>query len=197
MNPVLAAADELQRFCTRENWSYCFIGGLAVQRWGEPRNTRDADLTLVTGFGGEEPFVDKLLSAFQGRRSDAKSFALQYRVLLLEAANGTPLDIALGAMPFEKNSVQRSSLWQLPENTSLRTCSAEDLIVHKVFAGRERDWLDVEGVLLVQGSGLDFRQIREELEPLLALKDSPESLERFRKLCQKCGVLTPEDTERG
>ncbi len=188
MNPVLAAADELQRFCTQENWSYCFIGGLAVQRWGEPRNTRDADLTLVTGFGGEEPFVDRLLSAFKGRRADAKAFALQYRVLLLEASNGTPLDIALGAMPFEENSVQRSSLWLLPENTSLRTCSAEDLIVHKVFAGRERDWLDVEGVLLVQKSGLDFQQIRRELEPLLALKDSVESLEKFRRLCQKCGI---------
>ena len=188
MNPVLAAADELQRFCTQENWSYCFIGGLAVQRWGEPRNTRDADLTLVTGFGGEEPFVDRLLSAFKGRRADAKAFALQYRVLLLEASNGTPLDIALGAMPFEENSVQRSSLWLLPENTSLRTCSAEDLIVHKVFAGRERDWLDVEGVLLVQKCGLDFPQIHRELEPLLALKDSPESLEKFRRLCEKCGI---------
>ena len=36
-------------------------GGLAVQRWGEPRLTRDADLTLLTGFGKEARFASALL----------------------------------------------------------------------------------------------------------------------------------------
>ena len=139
MNSILEAANELQTFCSSAGWKFCFIGGLAVQRWGEPSQTQAADLTLITGFGNEELFVDQLLSTFQGRREDTKSFALRFRVLLLRAANGVPLDIALGAMPFEENSVARSSLWQLSENSQLRTCSAEDLIVHKAFAGRERD----------------------------------------------------------
>ncbi len=54
----------------------CFIGGLAVQRWGEPRQTRDVDLTLLTGFGTERPFVDELLDAFDARLSDAATFAM-------------------------------------------------------------------------------------------------------------------------
>jgi len=41
---VLAAAEEVQIFCQKHGWSFCFIGGLAVQRWGEPRLTQDADL---------------------------------------------------------------------------------------------------------------------------------------------------------
>lgn len=188
MNPVLSAAGELQEFCARRTWRFCFIGGLAVQRWGEPRNTQDADLTLLTGFGHEEPFVDELLSQFAGRRPDTKAFALQYRVLLLRAANGVPLDVALGAMSFEENSIVRSSLWVLPEQAALQTCSAEDLIVHKIFAGRERDWLDIEGVLLVRKCGLNLRQVREEVEPLLALKEEQESLRKFEKLCEKCGL---------
>lgn len=188
MNPVLAAAGELQLFCSRRAWRFCFIGGLAVQRWGEPRNTQDADLTLLTGFGHEEPFVDELLTHFDGRRTDTKAFALQYRVLLLRAANGIPLDVALGAMSFEENSIVRSSLWILPEQTALQTCSAEDLIVHKVFAGRERDWLDIEGVLLVQKDALNLKQVREETEPLLVLKNEPESLRKFERLCEKCGL---------
>ena len=54
MNAIFAAALDLQSFCDKHGWRCCFIGGLAVQRWGEPRMTRDADLTLLTGFGSED-----------------------------------------------------------------------------------------------------------------------------------------------
>jgi len=30
--------------------AFCFIGGIGVQGWGEPRFTHDADLALWTGF---------------------------------------------------------------------------------------------------------------------------------------------------
>ena len=76
----------------------------------------------------------------------------------------------------------------LPDALILRTCSAEDLIVHKVFASRDRDWLDVEGVLLVQGERLDLKLVRYELNPLLELKEQMESLDRFERLCRKCGI---------
>lgn len=49
MNSLLAAALELQEFCLANQWRFCFIGGLAVQRWGVPRNTGDVDATLLTG----------------------------------------------------------------------------------------------------------------------------------------------------
>ncbi|MGH3566599.1 MAG: hypothetical protein ACRDRH_11330 [Pseudonocardia sp.] len=40
----------------------------------------------------------------------------------------------------------------------------------KVFAGREKDWLDVEGVASRQGSRLNRRLVAVELHPLLELK---------------------------
>jgi hypothetical protein len=49
-----------QAFCDKQGWRACFVGGIAVQRWGEPRVTRDVDLTLLTGFGSEDDFVDLL-----------------------------------------------------------------------------------------------------------------------------------------
>jgi len=45
MNPIFAAAEEIQAFCRARDWRFCFIGGLANQRWGEPRLTQDVDLT--------------------------------------------------------------------------------------------------------------------------------------------------------
>jgi hypothetical protein len=58
---VIRAAAELQQVCEKQGWGFCFIGGLALQRWGEPRETVDVDLTLLTGFGNERPFVELLL----------------------------------------------------------------------------------------------------------------------------------------
>ena len=56
MLEVIRAAHELQLLCTAESWRFCLIGGLALQRWGEPRETIDVDLTLLTGFGEEDRF---------------------------------------------------------------------------------------------------------------------------------------------
>jgi hypothetical protein len=181
MNAIFAAALDLQGFCDKRGWRCCFIGGLAVQRWGEPRMTRDADLTLLTGFGTEETFIDPLLDAFEGRRSDARAFALNHRVLLARHPNNTPLDIALGALPFEEDSVRRSSLWNIGEG-ALRTCSADDLVIHKVFAGRDQDWLDVRGILVRSGHGLDLALIERELGPLLELKQASPHLAKLRLL---------------
>ena len=53
MNPIFAAALEVQAFCQARGVRFCFIGGLALQRWGEPRLTQDVDLTVISGFGRE------------------------------------------------------------------------------------------------------------------------------------------------
>ncbi len=175
MNPIFAAAAQIERFCADRQWPYCLIGGVAVQRWGEPRLTVDVDLTILTGFGQEPAFADALLAGFAGRIPDAHDFALRNRVLLLVAENRVPIDVSFGAMPFEERTIQRSSKFSIGPGVSLRTCSAEDLVVHKVFAGRDKDWADVAGIAARQADRLDEALIFRELEPLLELKGSPES----------------------
>ncbi len=171
MNPIFEAASEIERVCRRERFAFCFIGGLAVQRWGQPRMTADVDLTIMTGFGSEEPFVDALHGSFRGRLDDTKSFALRYRTLLLVATNGTHLDVSLGAMPFEERTIERASAFAISKTDTLTTCSAEDLVVHKAFASRDKDWLDITGIIERQRGRLDETVIWSELVPLLELKD--------------------------
>lgn len=182
LTPVLAAAAELVGFCRTNDWACCLIGGLAVQRWGEPRFTRDADLTLLTGFGGEERYVRLLLGHFSSRVADGMDFALRARVALLRSSQGVDLDVALGALPFEERSIERSSVHEFAPGCILPTCSAEDLIVHKAFAGRERDWADVRGIIARQGSALNLELVRSELKPLLAAKDDTDSLARLESM---------------
>ncbi len=68
------------------------------------------------------------------------------------------------------------------------TCSAEDLIIHKAFAGRNRDWADIEHVLERHGPHLNFQLIFDELRPLLELKEEPENEERLRRLMEREGL---------
>lgn len=185
MNPLFAAASEIEQFCVQRDWDFCFIGGIAVLKWGEPRLTLDVDLTLLTGYGNEEPFIEALVSGFRGRVEDTAGFARRHRVVLVRSDNGVPIDIALGALPFEERAVRRASRFDVGEGHALRVCSAEDLIVHKAFAGRDRDWVDVEGIVIRQSGSLDLELIWSELRPLLALKEDHGAELRLRELLHR------------
>ena len=71
MKDLVEEAADLQVFLEAQGWAFCFIGGLAIQRWSEPRLTKDMDLTLLTGFGNEGSFVDVLLMISRASCTDA------------------------------------------------------------------------------------------------------------------------------
>jgi len=179
---LLLAAVRVQSLLRERGWHFCFIGGVAIQRWGNPRFTTDIDLTLLTGFGAEESFVDPLLRDLQPRRPDAREFALRHRVLLARTPEGIEVDVALGALPFEERTIARASAWEIRDGAKLTTCSAEDLLTHKVFAGRGVDWGDAEQVLIRQCGKLNLAQVRAELGPLLELKGQPEAITKLDEL---------------
>lgn len=179
-NKLLTLAAQLQEFFEERRWPYCFIGGLAVQVWGEPRVTRDIDVCLLTRFSKEAEFIDELTSRFEERVPDAKSFALENRVLLLRH-QGIGIDIGLGGLLFEEHAVEESQIIEFLPGCSLRVISAENLIVMKAFAARDRDWLDIRGILVRQGAKLDRARILERLSPLVELKEEPEILVKLNR----------------
>ncbi len=187
-NRLLAAAAELQAFCARAGWKFCFIGGIAVQHWGEARLTRDADLTVFTGTGDEPRYVDTLLASFAPRMEGMRDFALRHRVLLLRASNGVPLDVSLGALDFENMAVERSLLVEIADGVRLRLCSPDALIVFKVFAGRPQDWLDIEGIVAKSGVRIDWNGVRADLRMLLELKEDADSLPRLEMILVRRGI---------
>lgn len=189
MIELLKLGVEIQTFFEEKKWGFCFIGGISLLRWGEPRFTTDIDITLFTGFEGEETYVDILLDRFEPRVGAMRDFALTNRVVLLKSSKGYPIDVALGGLPFEQMAVERSSFCEYQDGISLRTCSAEDLIVMKAFAERGKDWLDVEGIIVRQGSKLDWSYIKKQLAPLCELKESPDILPRLDALRSRIETL--------
>jgi hypothetical protein len=182
MIALFEPARRLQEFCDRQGWHSCFIGGIAVLRWGETRVTRDIDLNVLAGFGGEDRLIDAFLSNYPARFPDARAFAARNRVLLLNTPEGTGIDVSLGALPFEETLIERASSFTFAPSLELRTCSAEDLIVMKLFASRPLDIRDAEGVAIRNRGRLDWRYIEEQLLPLAEVKQEPEILRTMARL---------------
>lgn len=181
MNGLFDAAKEVCDFFASRGWSYCIIGGLAVEQWGEPRVTLDVDLALLTDWGAEEHYVSAILARFEPRIADAHDFAMRRRVLLVRAANGKDVDISLSALPFEAEMVGRAKPREFAPGLILPCCSAEDLFILKAFAARARDWVDAESIVSRQTS-LDKAYILMHLSGLAELKEEPELLERAKQL---------------
>jgi len=158
-----------------------------VQRWGEPRLTVDIDISLLTGFGNEEQFVKYLSHKYEPRIDNADEFALRNRVLLLKSDRNIPIDIALAGLPFEQCAVERATDFSFLVSVTLRTCSAEDLIIYKAFADRNKDWADIEGILARQRNELDWQYIDKHLLPLVELKGSSHILPKLQQLASRDG----------
>ena len=169
---VLAALDAAQL-------PACLIGGMVVSRWGQPRATTDADFSVLAPYGEEEHLLDTLLARFRPRTSDARAFALDRRVFLLETADGVKIDVALAAFPFEVEAIDNATPWKLAPGVALRTCSAEHLIVYKLVAARPQDLIDMEGIVRRQGRRLDVDRIRRWGREFAELKEDPGLLRPF------------------
>ncbi len=182
MKALFQIAAELDALLAKRGWRYCFIGGIALQRWGQPRLTNDIDITILTGFGHEVRYIDEILRLYSERMPNTRDFALKNRVLLLVSNEGIPIDVALGGIAFEENLVSRASRYEFLPGLTLLTCSAEDLVVLKSFADRQRDWADIETIIIRQQKRLDWEYIFEQLRPLCQLKESLEIIERLDQL---------------
>lgn len=188
MIKLFELATEVQTFCEERGWQFCFIGGLALQVWGEPRETIDVDLTLLTGIGDELVYIRELMSRFQPRFPNTEEFALRRRVVLLQGDSGAGLDVAMGALQLEIDACSRARPVPFPGGHRLRVCTAEDLVVLKAIAGRPRDWLDIEGVIVKQTGRMDWEYILRQADELAEIQEDwrfVEDLKRRREEFEK------------
>jgi len=130
----------MQEYLESRERPFCFIGGLSVIRWGEIRVTNDVDITLLCGFGNEPAITHEILKHYKSRVADPDNFAINNRVVLVTASNGTQIDISLSGLDFENELIKRASYFEFSPGIKLKTCSAEDLIIMKAFSNRDKDW---------------------------------------------------------
>jgi hypothetical protein len=147
------------------NIPYMIIGGQAVLLYGEPRLTKDIDITLGVG-------LDRLSDVLNAVREmeltvlvDPESFTRQTMVLpCLDPGTGFRVDLILSFSPFEQLAISRARAVAIG-TTTVYFSSLEDLLIHKLVAGRPRDIEDVK-VILLKNQCADLSYIRHWLAEL-------------------------------
>jgi hypothetical protein len=124
------------------------IGGQAVLLYGEPRLTRDIDVTL----GVDIDEVDRVLGAIKSLAlsllvKDVRAFVVSTHVLpLLHEESGIRVDLIFSFSPYEQEALKRVFTKEML-GYKVPFASIEDLLIHKMVAGRPRDIEDIRGIL--------------------------------------------------
>ena len=185
LEPLLAPLAALQHVIEHYNDQGVIIGGVAASLLGQPRLTADADALLLLSID-EVPRLVELAQAqgLQPRLPDVVDFACRSRVVLLRhEESGIDVDISLGILPFEVETVERSQEYQAG-SLRIRLPTPEDLIILKAVAHRPKDMLDIEAVVAAQAN-LDEVRIAYWVEQFAALLEMPELWTDLERLLRK------------
>lgn len=185
-NPDFAAVlGRIAEAFTERKLDFIVIGGQAVLVHGEPRLTQDIDISVAAS-------PDRLAEVLAGVAaaglaplpSDVDGFVRQTFVLPTEdPLSGVRVDVIFASTPYEIEAIGRAHGVRVGD-ARVPFASADDLILHKLFAGRPRDLEDAAGVVRRQGSELDWpyihRWAREfsQVEDREGLSDQALRLER-------------------
>jgi len=159
------------------------IGGQAVLLYGEPRLTRDVDVTLGVGPERLSELLEWVRSSGWQVLVDLPAEFVEKTVVLpcVEPASGIRINLIFSFSTYERQAIKRARRVLLG-GTQVCFASLEDLIIHKVLAGRPRDLEDLRSVML-KNKVFDLEYVRHwlgEFDRSLGER----SLERFEQARQ-------------
>jgi predicted nucleotidyltransferase len=142
---------------------YMVIGGQAVLIHGEPRLTKDIDITVGVNVSEFEK-VNKIAVSvgLTILPESPESFVAETMVLpCLDPETGIRVDMTFSFSDYEKEAIEQAIQIKLG-NTSVSFINAENLIIHKIIASRPRDLEDVRAIIL-KNPDLDKDYIKSKL----------------------------------
>ncbi len=157
--------EKIAQALDKHKISYMVIGGQAVLLYGEPRLTRDIDITLGLGPDALPSLLRLVEDAGLTPLVDPAAFVKETLVLpCADETTGIRVDFILSFSPYEQQAFERVRTERLG-SASVRFASPEDVIIHKMVAGRPRDLEDVRGIL-AKMPAIDASYIRRWLREL-------------------------------
>ena len=138
-------ANQLQK----KKIPYMVIGGQAVLLYGRPRLTKDIDITV--GIGVEELHLLKevVQSLHLKILTDNPDLFVKRTMVfpVIDKRSGIRVDFILSYSTYEQEAILNAKPIKFGK-VVVHFASLEDIVVHKLIAGREKDIEDVEGILI-------------------------------------------------
>lgn len=162
---------------------YMIIGGQAVLLYGVPRLTEDIDITL----GIDVDKAEKLKKIIKGLnfkipKGVNENFIKETNVLVaIDKKSGIRIDFIFSYSSYEQECIKRARSVNI-QGYKVRFSSCEDLIIHKIFAGRERDLEDTRIIIQKNFEKIDKNYIRKWLREFSALPEQKDALKIFENL---------------
>ena len=158
------------------------IGGQAVLLYGEPRLTKDIDITLGVDVDHLETLIEinKEIS-LDILCEDPVSFVKETMVLpAKDKATGIRVDFIFSFTPYERQAIGRGKTVIILDQ-DVCFASPEDLIIHKIFSGRPRDLEDAR-IILIKNPEMDIQYIEKSLQDFDIGPDGADYLKIFMEL---------------
>ena len=139
---------------------YCLIGALALGVWGTIRATQDIDFLILLEDDRRDAVVASLSAA--GFQIDATWADLNPNAkdsFVRFGFGPHPVDLMLARDAYHREALARRRPVAI-EGLTMHVASAEDLILLKLRAGRDQDYVDVTAIAVRQGPALDVLYLR-------------------------------------
>jgi hypothetical protein len=123
---------------------WVLIGALAANRYrASPRLTQDVDLLLADAGPGIDPLERAARAAgWQVQRASPEGELLRLRHAELGIA-----DLLIAGTDYQQEAIRRARLEPAGNGETIPVLAVEDVILHKLIAGRTQDLADVEAIL--------------------------------------------------
>ena len=140
------ALGEIGRLLDGLSIRWALAGGLAANRYRRsPRHTDDVDLLLADTGPGLDTLESTLTAAgWSVNRADPEGDLLRAR-----HAELGPVDLLVAGTPYQQEAIRRALVEAetIAGVGAVPVLTVEDVIVHKLIAGRYRDLADIEEIL--------------------------------------------------
>jgi len=133
----------------KDSIPYMVIGGQAVLLYGEPRLTKDIDITLGVGVRELNKLKETISSLGLKILVERDEEFVERNMVLptLDEKSGIRVDFIFSFSPYGRQAIERAKDIKLGRSM-VRFASLEDVVIHKVIAGRARDLEDIQSILL-------------------------------------------------
>jgi hypothetical protein len=163
LSPFAAALADLKRTFAALRVDWYVFGAQAALIYGAARVTADVDVTVRLGKVTPARLATALKQHGFALRINDPAFVRTTRVLpVLHVRTSVPADLVIAGPGLEDAFLERAVLHDLV-GVRVPVARAEDLIVMKILAGRDKDLEDVAAILAARAAELNVNEVQSTL----------------------------------